>query len=113
VPDQEHRGELIKHALESESSARLSAMLTIGQAMLPVATEQLDRDPDLLNVDNGTLDLRTGALRPHDRRDWITRLAPVPYDPAATCPRWDAFLHRATDGNERLIAFLQQPWATR
>jgi putative DNA primase/helicase len=108
VPDQDHRGELVKHALESESSARLSAMLTIGQAMLPVASEQLDRDPDLLNVENGTLDLRTGALRPHDRGDWLTRLAPVPYDPAATCPRWEAFLRRAMDGNERLISFLQR-----
>ena len=108
VPDQDHRGELVKHALESESSARLSAMLTIGRAMLPVAPEQLDRDPDLLNVENGTLDLRTGALRPHRRGDWITRLAPVPYDPAATSPRWEAFLHRAMDGNERLISFLQR-----
>ena len=108
VSDTEHRGELLKHALDSESSARLSAMLTLGQAMLPVAAEQLDRDPNLLNVTNGTLDLRTGQLRPHDRDDWITRLAPVPYDSDATCPRWEAFLHRVMDDNERLIAFLQR-----
>ena len=108
VPDQDHRGELMKHALESESSARLSAMLTLGQAILPVAPEALDRDTDLLNVENGTLDLRTDALGPHDHDDGITRLAPVTYNPAATCPLWEAFLHRAMDGNERLIAFLQR-----
>jgi len=108
VPDAEHRGELLKHALDSESSSRLSAMLTISQAMLPLPAERLDRDPDLLNVANGTLDLRTGQLRPHDRDDWITRLAPVAYDSEAKCPLWEAFLDRVMGGNERLIGFLQR-----
>ena len=30
-------------------------------------TEALDADPDLFNCANGTIDLRTGAFRPHDR----------------------------------------------
>jgi putative DNA primase/helicase len=108
VPDEDHRGGLLKHALESESSARLAAMLTLGQAMLPIAPEALDQDPDLLNVANGTLDLRTGELRPHDRRDWLTRLAPVRYEPDAVCPLWESFLRRVMGGNERLIGFLQR-----
>jgi len=108
VPDEDHRSTLIKHALDSESSARLAAMLTLGQAMLPASPEVLDRDPDLLNVANGTLDLRTGELRPHNRGDWLTRLAPVAYDPDAACPLWEAFLHRVMGGKERLIAFLQR-----
>src|SRR4029453_16732060 len=77
VPDEDHRGELLKHALDSESSARLGAVLSLGEALLPIGTDALDRDPDLLNVANGTLDLRSGALRPHDRSDWVTRVAPV------------------------------------
>ncbi len=108
LDDPKRRAAILKHALKSESSARLSAALTVSQAMLPVPTERLDRDPDLLTVANGTLDLRTGELRHHDRDDWITRLAPVAYDPEATCPRWEAFLHRAMGGNEGLITFLQR-----
>ncbi len=108
VPDGDHRAELVKHALDSESSARIGAMLTLGQAMLPVDTEALDRDPDLLNVANGTLDLRTGELRPHDRRDWITRVVPVAFDPAVTCPRWEAFLDRVLGGSADLVAFVQR-----
>jgi len=83
-------------------------MLTLGQAMLPVGTEDLDRDPDLLNVQNGTLDLRTGDLRPHDRDDWLTRLVSVSWEPGAACPRWEAFLHRVMGGNAHLVAFLQR-----
>ena len=108
VPDEDQRGELLKHALDSESSARIAAMLNIAQSLLPVSTDDLDRDVDLLNVANGTLDLRTGELRPHHRDDWLTRLAPVAFDANASCPRWEAFLLRAMGGNEALVAFLQR-----
>jgi putative DNA primase/helicase len=43
---------------------------------------------------NGTIDLRTGQLRPHDPLDAITKLAPVEFDPAAECPAFLAFLAR-------------------
>ena len=108
IPDHDQSSELLKHALDSESSARLSAMLNLAAALLPVSTEVLDRDPDLLNVANGTLDLRTGELRPHHAGDWLTRLAPVEFRPDAACPLWERFLHRVMGGNERLIAFLQR-----
>jgi putative DNA primase/helicase len=48
----------------------------------------MDRDPFLLNVFNGTLDLRTGKLRPHRREDLLTKLAPAEFKPNATCPLW-------------------------
>ena len=108
VSDGDQRAELLKHALDSESSARIAAMVTLGQSLLPIDNEALDRDPDVLNVANGTLDLRTAMLRPHDRGDWITRVCPVAWDPDAKAPRWEAFLHRAMGGNEHLIAFLQR-----
>jgi putative DNA primase/helicase len=75
---------------------------------VPVAPAELDRDPFLLNVLNGTLDLRTGRLHDHDRADRITKLAPVEYDADATCPRWLAFLGRILDGNADLMTYLQR-----
>ncbi|MFN3763256.1 MAG: phage/plasmid primase, P4 family, partial [Anaerolineae bacterium] len=56
----------------------------------------------------GTIDLRSGELRPHNPDDLITKIAPVDYIPDAQAPTWEAFLHRIMDGNERLIAFLQR-----
>ena len=49
----------------------------------------------LFNVQNGTLELnRPGgpALRPHDSNDHLTQIAPVEYDPSATCPAFERFL---------------------
>lgn len=69
--------------------------------------DELDRDPWLLNVKNGTLDLRTGELREHRREDLITKLAPVEYDPDADSPTWEAFLETVVP-NEDTRRFLQR-----
>lgn len=108
LEEDKDRSRLLRHALKSESAARLHSMLRLATALLPVTPEQLDRSAWLLNCDNGTLDLQTGELRPHSREDLLTRLAPVTYDAEATCPRWEAFLHQVMDGSEEMVAFLQR-----
>ena len=62
----------------------------------------------LLNCKNGTIDLSTGRLKPHDKEDYITKTVSVNYDPDATCPQWENFLDRIMDNNEDLIKFLQR-----
>jgi putative DNA primase/helicase len=71
-------------------------MLALAQSEEPLcaAASEFDRDPFVLNLLNGTLDLRTGQLRPHRQTDMLTRLASVVFDPDATCPGWDRFLAR-------------------
>jgi phage/plasmid-associated DNA primase len=51
---------------------------------LNVKTDNLDADPWLLNVENGTIDLRTGELREHRAEDLITKIARVKYDKTPT-----------------------------
>ncbi len=104
------RKTLLQWALKSESRARLEAMIALAQTELAIAVpaSAFDADPRLLNVANGTLDLRSGALRPHRREDLITKLAPVEFDPATEYPRFLAFLDRIMAGNEDLIRFLQR-----
>ena len=92
----------------SLSRPRLEAMLALAQSELPAPTEDFDRDPYLFNCMNGTLDLRTGALRPHHPADLITKLARAPYEPGAECPRWRSFLQRVMNQNAHLSAFLQR-----
>lgn len=94
----------------SESRARIESMIKLAQTLdgVPVIHDDLDRDGWLLNCPNGTVDLRTGELRPHDRADLITQLCPVEYDPDAKCPLWDATLDLFFDGDDRLITYWQR-----
>ena len=67
-----------------------------------------DHDPYLFNCQNGTLDLRTGKLRPHDPSDMISKQAAVNYDPAARSPRFVQFIEEITEGNTDRAAMLQK-----
>ncbi|MBM4287019.1 MAG: DNA primase, partial [Deltaproteobacteria bacterium] len=75
---------------------------------IPIFMKDLDQDPMLLNVHNGILDLKTGALLPPDRKYLITKLAPVTYQPKASCPWWMSFLDRIMGGDGQMVDFLQR-----
>lgn len=100
--DKAHEGEealksLAKWARQCEMSGTQSAAVDMLSKRVVVGVSELDKDPMLLNCLNGTIDLRTGELRPHNWRDRITKLAPVTYDPSATAPNWDGFLSKVFD----------------
>jgi putative DNA primase/helicase len=108
-----------KFAKESLDSKRISNMLLEAQSALSISAVDLDTHPYLLNVTNGTVDVRDGRLYPHDRRQFITKMVKYAYRPAATCPTFLRFLERimgvtpdASEGllqrAERLIAYLQK-----
>lgn len=104
------RQAVIKWALKSESRDKLAAMVSLAETepAIAVCADDLDRDPWLLNVTNGTIDLRTGELRPHDRADLITKIAGTHYSSDATAPTFEAFLDQVFAGNAELISFLQR-----
>jgi P4 family phage/plasmid primase-like protien len=56
-------------------------------------SEVFDTHPMLLNVTNGTIDLKTGELRPHRREDFLTKMVPIEFDAKAVCPRFSRFLN--------------------
>ena len=108
APTLDERKRISRWAVSSEAAARLSAMLELSRSALPAAVSDFDRDPWALNVLNGTIDLRSGELRPTRREDMITKMATVTYEPDATDVVFDAFLAAVTDGDEELVTWLQR-----
>lgn len=99
-------------ATKCEDAYRLRAMIELArsQAEVPILPDNLDSDIWLLNVANGTVDLRTGQLHEHRRDDYLTKLCPADYLPAneAEAPLWSQFLDDVFQGDDDVIAFVQR-----
>jgi putative DNA primase/helicase len=104
------RDALFRFIKGSESRYKLNAVIEIARDLegITVQASELDSDPWLLNCLNGTLDLRTGELRPHKRENMITRQVPIAFNPSAECPRWEQFLCEIFAGDTELISFVQK-----
>jgi putative DNA primase/helicase len=105
--DEGKRKVLAKHAVKSEARSRIENMLHLAKPFVPIQPDDLDREPMLLNVANGTIDLTTGDLLPHSREHLITKLIDSSYDPKAECPNWEKFIDMVTGGDKELAHFLQ------
>jgi putative DNA primase/helicase len=98
-----------KFAVSSGNASRIAGMIAQALPHRTVPPDALDADPLKFNCENGTIlfeqypdpdcpdpdvvRLRWRAvLRPHDRADKISKLAPVAYDPEAKCPRFLTFI---------------------
>ena len=96
----------LAHRLEAVS--RRNAMLIASKHQVAIRHSELDTHSFLLNCANGTVNLKTGQLDPHQRRNLITHTTPVVYDPAATAPTWLQFLQGVFQGDHSLIQFIQK-----
>jgi putative DNA primase/helicase len=101
-------GALAKHAAASQKRERISAMLALAQPDIAIQLDQLDADPWLLNVQNGTVDLRTGELRPHRPADYLTKICRAEYHPDAVAVLFVAFLARIFRTHPTLIDYMQK-----
>lgn len=98
----------VTFAKKSLTNKLVKDAMAMAQPNLPVASDELDQHPYLLNFKNGTVDLRTGVLSPHDPKHFITKLVHFDYRPEAECPQFDAFLQTIMGRNDALVRFLQK-----
>jgi putative DNA primase/helicase len=73
-----------------------------------VGSETWDRNPWLLGVPGGVVDLRAGVLRSACPDDHITRQAAIAPSRSSGCPQWLGFLDEACVGDVALVGYLQR-----
>jgi P4 family phage/plasmid primase-like protien len=67
------------------SKGRISAVTDLARGVTGIGVDgaDFDRDPDVITVNNGVIDFKTGALMPHDKDRYLTRFVPTNYIPTA------------------------------
>ena len=91
-----------------------SSVLDYVQREMYVEEEYLDANESLINLENGTYDLETQTLSPHDSTHYITTQLPFAYDPNAQAITWQMYLMstfvkpRSVDFDKELAEFVQE-----
>lgn len=96
-----------KFYLKCRSNNTIKNVLTEGQTFLWIDVAELDKDGLLLNTPAGTVDLRTGEMRPHDPLNFCTKITNVAPDQNGAGLFRD-FLAGITSGDADTQRYLQE-----
>jgi putative DNA primase/helicase len=99
---------ILKWHEQSQNASRIDAAVKILRTRLVVHLTDLDANPWLFNVKNGTIDLRNAELKSHDPEDLITQIADIEWSDSAACPTWDKFVMGVMGDNRELVLYLQR-----
>lgn len=71
--------------------------------------EDLDKDGDLFNCQNGVFNLRTMTFTPgHDPEQMLSKVSNVIYDPSASSEVWEKFMNEIMMGDQEKIDYIQK-----
>ena len=107
--DYRERMDIEKYGMLSESVRRRESFVKAAQwvSKLNIKSDDLDPDPWLLNVKNGTINVITGEFTEHRQENMITKIANVDYNSEADCPQWKQFVREIMEFKPDLINFVQ------
>lgn len=106
--DEARAGTFFHWSTECGQKSKISACEALLRSLLNFDAKHLNKAEDLLSCANGTLNLRTGDLKPHDPKDFITACSPIAYYPGAQAPRFQQFLSEIYNGDEEVVEFVKR-----
>lgn len=95
---------LLKAAKPNANNARNCEYML--KSLITVSVDDFDANPELLNCNNGVVDLKTGNLWPHTSSQRFTYCVPVDYDQTADYVEWIELLAKITIKPE-VVNYLQ------
>lgn len=109
IGDEEEQEEHFKFASRMANKTLGDVMRLVSErAAMRVSPQELNRNPDRVNVRNGAIDLRDGSLVPRSKEDYFTHMIEIPYSPAETCPTWLRCLEMWCSGDLGKVEFLRR-----
>lgn len=81
--------------------------LTQTEDLLGTSNIRYNYRNDLINCENGEINIKTGELLPHDKSHMFTRIIPFEYHKDAHSDLWDQFLNTTFQNDQKMIDYLQ------
>lgn len=108
--DDPRAAELVKWANQAKSNARINSMIeqAVSDSRIQMDIEDWDKDPYLLGVKNGVVDLRTGVLLESQMDSHITRVSNISYTQGLKNTKWETFLNEAFKGDREYMEWVQR-----
>lgn len=110
ITDTAERQRAVDHWIKFDRLANLNTLLTLARNLTPIRDDGRNWDPNpmLLGTPDSVVDLTTCTAREGQPSDRITRSTSVPYNPAATCPRWERFVSEVFNDSPALVGFIHR-----
>ena len=105
--DTETGDKVYKHMKRSASERARNDMLKSASPHIAVNPDIWNDKPNLLNLQNGTLELDSLKFREFRQDDYLTLQAGVKYDPDMKCPEWIDHLNTVFGNDADLISAFQ------
>lgn len=99
---------IVKKIDSLESMGKRHTIISDAKCEYPIQTKYFDTDIHLLNLQNGTLDLRTLEFRKHSADDMLSKICNVSYMPGVRSKRWEQFIDEVMQGDKEKIDYLQR-----
>jgi putative DNA primase/helicase len=102
--------QMLSFVKQSNDSRRIESLIKLSRhdRRVSIQHDLLNADPMLLNLRNGTFDLKSMRFQGHQPEDLITQQAEVNYEEGAECPMWESALNLIFNNDRDLISYVQQ-----
>lgn len=97
----------IKTYVSYLSNAKFNSVCSLMKTKCSVTPDIFDKNKHLFNLKNGTVNLKTGKLKNHNKEDYITKISDISYKPKAKAKEWGNFLKQVIK-DEQTINYLQK-----
>lgn len=110
IDDYDKKKKFTLSLVRAENQHALKAMLdsASNEPNIPMDILDFDKQLNMINTNNGIVDLNTGKLLPHDKCYNMTKMLLLDYDRGAKCDTWLGFLNTTFQGDNELINFIQR-----
>ena len=108
LEDERTKTEYVKFVSRYGQLKYRTTMINDARSEYPFSREDLDKNPDLFNCQNGTYHLRTGEFYPHRSEDMLAKISNVIYDPEASDELFDYFIRDIMMDDPDKMDYLQK-----